>query len=69
MIDIYTLMSLVLTSAVVVAYINHRYIHLQPTIAIMLSSLLLSLGLIIAGQFGYTHLQQQVAQILARIDF
>jgi len=70
MIDIYTLLSFILTSAVGVAYINHRYIHLQPTIAIMLSSLLLSLGLIIAGQFGYyTHLQQQVAALLAKMDF
>lgn len=69
MIDIYTLMSLILTSAVIVAYLNHRYIQLQPTIAIMLSSLLLSLCIIILGKLGYSEFQQQIAFMLAKMDF
>jgi len=67
--NIYTIISLALTGAVLIAYLNHRYIRLQPTIAIMLASLGLSLGLVVLGQLGYNNLQTQAAAILAKLDF
>lgn len=67
--NFYSLLSFILTAAIGVAYLNHRYIRLQSTIAIMLASLMLSLGLIIIGQFGYTNLTNQVANILNKMDF
>jgi len=67
--NIYTLVSALMTLAVIIAYINHRFIRMQPTIAIMSGSLLLSLLLIIVGQFGFKPLEIQIATLLNKIDF
>jgi CPA1 family monovalent cation:H+ antiporter len=68
--DLYNLAAIILTIAIFVAYINHRYIKMQTTIAIMSASLLLSLLLIILSQyFGLSDLQQNIATQLLKIDF
>lgn len=47
--NLYTLASLLMTLAVMIGYINHRFIKLQPTIAIMSGSLFISLMLIVVS--------------------
>jgi len=65
----YTFASIILTMAVILAYINHRYIKMQMTIAIMTSSLLLSMLVIIFGRLTTTHIEADIATLLSRIDF
>lgn len=67
--NIYNIAAIILTFAVMATYINHRYIKVQTTIAIMASSLILSLILIIVGNFGFTHLDKDIASTLESIDF
>lgn len=69
MLNLYNIAAIILTIAVMATYINHRYIRLQTTIAIMASSLLLSLMLIIIGQFGTFEIEHQIADTLKAIDF
>ena len=66
---LYTLGSIVLTIAVLIGYINHRFIKMQTTIAIMSGSLVFSLILIIIGQFGFVQIEAHVTTMLGKIDF
>lgn len=66
---LYTLGSIILTLAVLIGYVNHRFIKMQTTIAIMSGALLLSLALIIVGQFGFMQIEMHISQALSKIDF
>ena len=66
--SLFQISSLLLCFAAVFAYINHRYIKLPTTIGIMLLSLVLSLVLILLGEFGVA-LEDQAAEIVNRVDF
>ena len=59
---------LVLTA--LLAYFNHRFIHLPITIGVMASALLLSVSIILLKLIGIYHgLHQQVEMMLRSIDF
>lgn len=52
------------------AYFNHRFIHLPITIGVMASALLLSVSIILLKLIGIDHgLHQQVEMMLRSIDF
>ena len=63
------LVGIMITLAVIIAYINHRFFRLQTTTAITTGSLLLSFLLIGIGHFGFVSIEQHVTQVLSRIDF
>lgn len=65
----YQLIALLLTFAVLVAYINHRYVKMPSTIAIMFASLLVSFFLIVMGWFGFHKTVQSVSTLLAPLNF
>ena len=65
----YTLSSIVLTLAIAIAYINHRYIKLQSTIAIMAGSLLISLVFILLQHMGITSIANQTKTLLIQTNF
>jgi len=67
--DIYSASAIVLTLAVFIGYINHRFIKMQATIAIMSGSLLLSLVFIVIHHFGFSDFQQQATVMLTKLDF
>lgn len=68
--DFYTITNLIVTMAILVAYINHRYIKMQTTIAIMSSSLLISFFLILTFKFlGLYAFEQKVLMALTKLDF
>ncbi|MDE3400486.1 cation:proton antiporter [Coxiella burnetii] len=67
--DIYTLGSIVLTFAVLIAYVNHRFIRMQSTIAIMSASLLLSAIFIIFHHFHIANIGQLTENVIENIDF
>jgi CPA1 family monovalent cation:H+ antiporter len=65
----YHLIALLLTFAVLVAYINHRYVKMPSTIAIMFASLLISFFLIVMGWFGFHDTLQSLSTLLAPLNF
>ncbi len=67
--DSYTLISIIVTLAVIFGYLNHRFIKMQPTIAIMTGSLILSLLLQFSSYFGFTNLEARTESLLMQTDF
>jgi CPA1 family monovalent cation:H+ antiporter len=66
--DMFDIIAVLIPFSALFAYLNYRYFHLPRTIGLMLSALILSSGLIIAGQFGWA-IKEQVLDILRNIDF
>ena len=67
--DIYTLASIIFSSALLVGYLGHRLLKLQTSIAIMSAALLFSLILITLKHFGFNGLSQDTIDLLTRADF
>jgi CPA1 family monovalent cation:H+ antiporter len=62
------IISVLLTLAAVFSYLNHRFFKLPTTIGLMLISLVVSLGLILAHYLGFD-LETRAEAILQQIDF
>src|SRR3990167_4500833 len=67
--SVYTIASILITLAVLFGYINHHFIRLQSTIAIMSGSLFLSLILLILQNLGVTDITMHTRHMLIRMDF
>ncbi len=66
----YAIVAFLLNLATALAYINQRYIKMQPTIAIMAGSLLLSLSLIVLGAFGLgTQTHDHISMLINSLNF
>ncbi len=65
----YNLIAIILTIAVLIAYLNHKLIHMQTTIAITTASLLLSMLLLIAHHFGWVYYSDQARHLVQNLDF
>ena len=65
---LFQLSSVLLSLAAAFAYLNYRFIKLPTTIGIMLLSLVLSLALILFGEFG-VGLEDYATEIVSSIDF
>lgn len=65
----YIIASIILTLITLFVYINTRFLKIQPTIAVTIESLLLSIFIIILGKLGFPHLQHQTLQFLHRVHF
>ncbi len=63
------LAALLLTLAAVFSYINYRYIGLPTAIGIMLMAIVVSLGVVGLGYFGFEGVRTRAAEILGTIDF
>lgn len=66
---IYQNLAILITLAVFVSYINYRFIKMQPTIAIMATSLLVSLLLLLLDRLGFHVIHQDVTQFITNLDF
>ncbi len=69
MVDAYNLAAIILTLAVLIGYLNHLFIKLQPTIAIMSGALILCLVLLVFEQLGFSHLKSNTSELLLRTNF
>ncbi len=65
----YALTSVILSIAVLLGLINHRFIKMQSTIAIMAGALLLSFILILLQHFGIANVADTARQLIIRTDF
>jgi len=66
--DIFDIFTILITFSALFGYLNYRYFHLPSTIGLMLSALIFSSALIIAGQFGWAG-KEEVLGVLRSIDF
>jgi CPA1 family monovalent cation:H+ antiporter len=62
-------MALILTLAVFIGYLNHRFIKMPTTIAIMASSLFISCVLLILRQWGFNSVAEKISATLLTINF
>jgi CPA1 family monovalent cation:H+ antiporter len=66
--DLFNIISVLISMSALFSYVNYRYLKLPRTIGLMLCALVLSLGLIVAGHFGW-EVRRPAADIVARLDF
>lgn len=67
--DNYTLGSIILTLAVLIGYLNHRFIGMQSTIAIMTAALILSAALLLVQHLGIAEIADNAESIIEHINF
>ena len=67
--DLFALISVIITLAAAIGYLNSRYFKLPATIAFMSGSLTLSILLIIISRFGFAQFEHRVYLEFAKIDF
>lgn len=67
--DPYVLASIVITLATLLGYLNHRYIKMQSTIAIMAGALILSIILLILQHTGFANILDPVRSLIEQTDF
>lgn len=61
--------AIIITLAAILSYLNHRFIKLESTIAIMGSALLLSLIMLIASHSGLPVVQKQMQHFVSDLHF
>ena len=66
--DIFTIISVLITLSAVFSFINYRYFRLPRTIGLMLFALILSILLIVIGRTGLD-IRDQATAIIEQIDF
>lgn len=67
--SVYSTLCFLAAAAMMIAFINSKIGKMQTTIAITAGALILSLGIVIAGQNGWFHLEEIAANQLGKIDF
>jgi CPA1 family monovalent cation:H+ antiporter len=66
--DVIDIMSALIAFSAVFSFVNDKYFQLPRTIGLMLFALILSLGLLIAGQFGWG-VEKDALGLLRQLDF
>lgn len=67
--DLYNLSAIIITIAVIIGYLNYRFIKMQTTIATMFGALILSLVLFLLANLGFSHIETYAASMVSQIDF
>ncbi|MDH5661036.1 MAG: cation:proton antiporter, partial [Gammaproteobacteria bacterium] len=67
--EILNTIAILLTLSAVFSYLNYRFIKLPTAIGIMLISLVISLLLIISGEFGFFDISEKASTLIKGIDF
>jgi CPA1 family monovalent cation:H+ antiporter len=67
--DLFAIFSVFFTLAVLITYVNHRFVKMDSTIALTLSAVALSVGLIVAAHFGFGEAERGLVESLNKIDF
>lgn len=67
--NVYATSSIFITLAVALAALNHRFIKMQATVAIMMGGLLVSLLLIVSNALGMGALKLQATHLLSGVNF
>jgi CPA1 family monovalent cation:H+ antiporter len=65
---VFQIVAILISLTAVFSYLNYRYFKLPATIGVMLIALIVSLGLIGAGQFA-PWIRENAASLLTRVEF
>jgi monovalent cation:H+ antiporter, CPA1 family len=66
--DLFQVVAILLTLTALLSFINHRYVHLHPSVGVMVIALILSLLLIALGEAGLG-VRPRAAAFLGQINF
>jgi CPA1 family monovalent cation:H+ antiporter len=66
--DIFSIITVLISLSAIFSFVNYRYFRLPRTIGLMLFALVLSVALIVAGRTGWD-LRNQATDLIQRIDF
>ena len=66
---LFTILSYIFTLAVMLSYLNARFVKMQTTTAVMTGSLILSLLLLLIGRLHFLDLVHPLSHLLRQIDF
>jgi CPA1 family monovalent cation:H+ antiporter len=66
--SLFQIAAILITLAALFSYLNHRLIRLPTTMGLMLISLVISLGFIVAGQYGLS-IEEAAENLVSQIDF
>lgn len=67
--DIFNLFAIIVTIVAIIGYVNHHSLKMPTSSAIMIGSLALSLLFILAGKYGFGHIEEFAYQTVSSIDF
>ncbi len=67
--QLFHIIAVLISLAAVFSWFNYRFLHMPTAIGLMTIALLMSLALIVLGQLGYSHVEQDVEWMLGSIDF
>ena len=67
--NLYAIISVIITLAILVSYCNYRFLKMQPAIAIMVTSLFLSIVLLISDRLGFHVVHHDVTAFVNQLHF
>jgi CPA1 family monovalent cation:H+ antiporter len=67
--NLFNILSFLFTIAAILGYINYRYIKLQSSIAITMTTMLLTVGIIFLSSLGINVGGKEISQAFSKIDF
>ncbi len=67
--NLFNILSFLFTIAAILGYINYRYIKLQSSIAITMTTMLLTAGIIFLSSLGINVGEKEIALAFSKIDF
>lgn len=66
--DLFDIITILITLSALVGYVNYRYLHLPRVIGLLLFGLLLSFGIVAVG-FFHPPIKQSATELVGRVDF
>jgi CPA1 family monovalent cation:H+ antiporter len=69
--ELYNIISILITLSALFGYVNHRFIKLPTTIGLMSISMLMSVAMVILGHMGHAgvHIEKEWISLIRNIDF
>ncbi len=69
LVNLYSVISIITTAAILLAYVNYRFIQMQATIAMLVASLCISFGILFLGNLGFMDSTHHFANFMQHFDF
>jgi CPA1 family monovalent cation:H+ antiporter len=67
--QLFHIIAVLISLAALFSWVNYRFFHMPTAIGLMTIALLMSLGLIVLGKFGYSGIREDIEWMLFSIDF
>lgn len=67
--SVFTYSGIIISLAALISYLNHRFIKMQPTIAVLISANIISIILVTLANIGWLTPHQNIATFVNKLDF